>query len=55
MNTKAPVRSKVVALIKRGQGARAIALELGISVQRVYQHIDRARQLGELPPREGAA
>jgi DNA-binding CsgD family transcriptional regulator len=51
----APVRSKVVALIKQGHGARAIALALGISVQRVYQHIDRARQLGELPPKDTAA
>lgn len=51
----APTREKVVKLMKRGKTPKDIAWTLGISRQRVYQHIDRARQLGELPPAEGTA
>ena len=47
---EAPTRSRVVEMFKEGKRARAISLELGISRARVYQHIERARQLGELPP-----
>lgn len=47
---EAPTRSKVVKMIKRGKKAKEIALALGISRARVYVHIERARQLGELPP-----
>lgn len=46
---EAPTRDKVVKMVKKGVGTKAIAWELGISRARVYQHIERARQLGELP------
>jgi transposase-like protein len=52
---KPTTRPRVVTMIKQGQSVREIARKLDISVQRVYQHIDRARELGELPPPERAA
>lgn len=47
---EAPSRSRVVKLYKRGKRAREISLDLNISRAAVYKHIERARQLGELPP-----
>ena len=52
---EAPARSAVVKLFKKGKRPREISLELNMSRQRVYQHIERARQLGELPPSEQSA
>ena len=49
---EAPARSAVVKMFKKGKPPREIMLELNMSRQRVYQHIERARQLGELPPSE---
>ena len=51
----APVRSKVVRYVKAGKSPREIAWLLDISTQRVYQHIARARELGELPLEDDAA
>jgi hypothetical protein len=51
----APARTAVVKLFKQGKKPREISLELSMSRQRVYQHIERARQLGELPPSEQSA
>ena len=47
---EAPARTAVVKLFKRGKTPKEISLQLNMSRQRVYQHIERARQLGELPP-----
>lgn len=52
---EAPSRSKVVKLTKRGKTPREIMLIMGISRAMVYRHIERARQLGELPPPDRAA
>jgi DNA-binding CsgD family transcriptional regulator len=52
---EAPARSAVVKLFKQGKRPKEISLELNMSRQRVYQHIERARQLGELPPSEQSA
>lgn len=48
----APGRKKVVRMFKRGKSPREISWELGISRQRVYQQLERARQFGELPLRD---
>lgn len=54
-NPKAPVRSAVLSRLQAGQSPRDVAEALGISTQRVYQHMARLRELGELPPSEPAA
>lgn len=42
-------RARVLELTKAGVPVRQIALMLDISTQRVYQQIDRLRELRELP------
>jgi DNA-binding CsgD family transcriptional regulator len=42
-------------LTLEGRSAREIAADAGLSVQRVYQHLDRLRALGFLPPKERAS
>jgi DNA-directed RNA polymerase specialized sigma24 family protein len=53
--TAAPARDEAVALFLKGRTVRQIAGELDCSTQRVYQLLARARELGELPDKEGAA
>jgi hypothetical protein len=53
--SKAPVRDKVLSSTRAGLNPREISLALGISTQRVYQHLARLRELGELPPAHDAA
>lgn len=50
-------RDRVVAMWNAGVRTADIAKTLGITQQRVYQHLKRAGQVGEIeyPPREGAA
>lgn len=50
-----PTRGKVKDLTKKGNTPRQIALILGISIQAVYQHIERLRKDGELPTTEAAS
>lgn len=49
-----PTRRQVLERTKSGESPREIATGLGISVQRVYQHLDRLRADGELST-EGVA
>jgi DNA-binding CsgD family transcriptional regulator len=51
-SVKAPARERVKELIEMGLRPRQVALALGISIQRVHQHITKLRELGELPPKE---
>jgi DNA-binding CsgD family transcriptional regulator len=50
--TPAPQREQVRLLLEAGHKPREIAERLGISRQRVYQHLNALRQLGWVPPRE---
>lgn len=43
-----PIRDRVVAEFQAGVRVATIADSLQITTQRVYQHLNRARQLGEL-------
>lgn len=52
---RAPQRTKVRDMSRSGLSPREIAGALGISTQRVYQHLTRLRALGELPRSESAA
>jgi biotin operon repressor len=48
--TAAPQRERVRLLLEAGRTRRQIAEELGISRQRVHQHINALRQSGWVPP-----
>lgn len=50
----APSRERVLELARQGLSPREIAALMDISVQRVYQHIWRLRELGELPQKEAS-
>jgi len=42
-------RARVRALLAEGLKPKEIAAAMGITTQGVYKHIDRLRELGELP------
>jgi biotin operon repressor len=48
----APQRERVRELLETGHTRRQIAERLGISRQRVHQHVHALRQLGWRPPTE---
>lgn len=48
-------QQKVRDLYRANASVREIADAMHISTQRVYQHLRRLRNLGELPDEEGAA
>lgn len=48
-----PTRALVRALAERGLSPREISEHLGITRQRVHQHLRRLRADGELPREEG--
>jgi DNA-binding NarL/FixJ family response regulator len=50
-----PRRRRVLELRREGQSVRAIARELEMSTQRVYQHMAILRERGFLPEREEAS
>jgi DNA-binding CsgD family transcriptional regulator len=56
-NEATSTRERVLARTLDGRSARQIALELGLSTQAIYWHLERLRASGELPDprREGAA
>lgn len=50
-----PTRSRVLELKRRGLNGPEIARVIGISSQRVYQHIKALRERGALPLEEVAS
>ena len=52
MTEDAPQRVRVRELLEAGHTRRQIAERLGISRQRVHQHVHALRQLGWIPPTE---
>lgn len=48
------MRAQVVAMAKARVSVRRIAYALDLSTTAVHEHIRKARELGELPPKEEA-